>query len=225
MFNQSGQVRWKQNHRMVQVQRDSWRSSAPFPPAQTGPHGPCCPGPCPDFFFTISTGGDSTISLGNLLNHCHSVKLLPDVQREHPVFQCVPTASGLGTGHCWCHPLGPCWRQEWYLLSSSAQAPFSVTTTIQRCSTLCPNTHLSGRSGRIWIPFSDVFVCFGNWHVRLWPSTSVSFGVYLYSVASFWEELNNSCPREEKYEALKFLPHATGLSQCNNTSVPICIMS
>jgi len=34
-----------------------------------------------------------------VLGHPHSEKVFPDVQREPPVFQCVPVASGPVTGH------------------------------------------------------------------------------------------------------------------------------
>ena len=35
----------------------------------------------------------------SVLSHPHSKKVFPDVQREPPVFQLMPIASGPGTGH------------------------------------------------------------------------------------------------------------------------------
>ena len=53
------------------------------------------------WLLSISKDGDSTASLGSLLQ-CSvilTVKTFPDVQREPPLFQFVSVASGPVTGH------------------------------------------------------------------------------------------------------------------------------
>ena len=57
----------------------------------------------PRGLLSISKDGDSTTSLGNLC-HPQSKKMFPDVQKEPPVFQVVPTAPGPGTEHHWKEP-------------------------------------------------------------------------------------------------------------------------
>ena len=57
--------------------------------------------------LSISKDGDSTGLSGKpvqMLSHLHSRKVFPDVEREPPVFQFVPTASGPVTGHHWEEP-------------------------------------------------------------------------------------------------------------------------
>ena len=52
--------------------------------------------------LNISKNGESTTSLGNLCQCLVTLtlkKVFPDVKRESSVFQCVPIASGPGTGH------------------------------------------------------------------------------------------------------------------------------
>lgn len=53
-----------------------------------------------------SKDGASTTSpsAAPVLGHTHNEKVFPEVQRDPPVFQCVPVASGPGTGHHWEEP-------------------------------------------------------------------------------------------------------------------------
>lgn len=57
-----------------------------------------CPGPYPDYFW-VFLRMETAPSL--VFGHPHNEKVYPEVQREPPIFQFAPTASGPATGHDW----------------------------------------------------------------------------------------------------------------------------
>ena len=86
---------------MVEVGSDLWRSSGPTPLLEQG-HVEQVAQACVHMAFKYL----QEWRLHNLpgqpvpvLGHPHSEKVLPDVQRKPPEFQCVPTASSPGSGH------------------------------------------------------------------------------------------------------------------------------
>lgn len=90
-----------QNHRVVEVGRDIWKSSGPAPclGRDTKSH---LPRSMSRQLISISSqlSGQSV----PVLPHLHSGKLLPDVQTKPPVFQFVPMASGPVSGYHWKEP-------------------------------------------------------------------------------------------------------------------------
>jgi len=84
---------------MIEVGRDLWRSFCPFPLLRQG-HLEQAASVC-RCLLNISKEGDSTASQGNLCQ-CSVTFTVKKclLQREPPVFQFVPNASGPVTGHC-----------------------------------------------------------------------------------------------------------------------------
>lgn len=100
LYNPCSVLGEPQNHRMVEVERDLWRSSGPNPLIQKG-HPQSTAQDTSRWLLNISRHGDSTI-LGNLCpcSVTFTVKeMSPDVQKEPAVCHCVPTGSWHVTGH------------------------------------------------------------------------------------------------------------------------------
>ena len=97
--------------KVAETQNDQgWKGSLEViwsnPPVQAWPRRVSCPGPCLDSFWISSRRRIHNLS-GQLVpvrGQPHSEKVFPDVQREPPLFQCVPGASGPVTGHHWKEP-------------------------------------------------------------------------------------------------------------------------
>ena len=88
-------------HRLVEVGRDLWRSSGPTLQLKQGHLEPAAQDSVQTAFEFLQGGRLHNLSgqLVPVLGHLHSRKVFPDVQREPPVFHCVPMASGPVRGH------------------------------------------------------------------------------------------------------------------------------
>ena len=90
-----------QTHRVFEVGRDPWKTAGPASLLRQG-H----PEPVAQHHVQAASEYLQGWRLHNLpgqsvpvLGHPHSEKMFPDVQKEPPVFQVVPTASGPVSGH------------------------------------------------------------------------------------------------------------------------------
>lgn len=86
------------SHRMAEVGRVLWRSSGPTPFSSRAAQGHV------QMAFQYLWGWRLHDSSGQpvpVLSHPHSEKAFPYAEKETPVFQFVPIASGPVTGHCW----------------------------------------------------------------------------------------------------------------------------
>ena len=61
-----------------------------------------------------------------VLSHSHCKKVFPDVQREPPVFQVVPIASGPVAGHHWEEPGSVFFAPSWQVFISIDEIPLSL---------------------------------------------------------------------------------------------------
>lgn len=204
---------------MVQVERDLWRSSGPFLPAQTGPHGPCCPGPRPDFF-----------------------SLFPQVETPQPLW--ATRASAQSLSQCktvsWCSEGMPCvsvcthglWSWHWAPLVSSFR-PFLKTGVIF-AFLQCSGTSLSHHDHpkmfnmvprhsfvrQVWMYTNSLLWCVSLYVLIVGildcdPQLQLVLRFICIPLSHF--DKNWTTPLPGKYKALKLLPHATGLRQWNNT--------
>jgi len=85
---------------MPAVGRAFWMSSGPTAPPAGTPRAVCA-GPCPDGFGSspwrrLQSKSGQPVPVPC---HPHNKEVLPDVQREPPVFQFMPVASCPGTGY------------------------------------------------------------------------------------------------------------------------------
>ena len=89
-----------QNHRMVEVGKDLWRSSGPTPCSSRATQSQL-PRTMFRRYLNIAKEGDHNLLQQPVpgLSHPHSEKVFPDVQAEPPVFQFVPIVSGPVAGH------------------------------------------------------------------------------------------------------------------------------
>jgi len=90
-----------QNHRIVVFGRDLWTSSGPIPLLKQGHLEPVARDHVQVAFEYLQGWRLHSLSLQPVpvLGHPHMDKVFPDVQREPPVFQFLPMASGPVTGH------------------------------------------------------------------------------------------------------------------------------
>jgi len=101
LYKVSGNSEVSQNHRMVKVGRDLWKSTGP-PLWLKHSHLELLAQNHVQTTFEYLQGGRSHKNSGqpvSVLNHPHSEKLFPDIQREPPVFQFLSIASCPITGH------------------------------------------------------------------------------------------------------------------------------
>ncbi|XP_068785779.1 uncharacterized protein [Struthio camelus] len=90
-----------QNHRMVEVGRDLWRSSSPNPLLKPGPLEHIAQDRVQAGFEYLQGRRLHYLSgqPAPVLCHPHSQEVFPHLHKELPVFQCAPVASHPVTGH------------------------------------------------------------------------------------------------------------------------------
>lgn len=96
-----------QNHRMAELERDLWRSAGPTPLVKQAHLEPVAQDHLQMAFEYLQRWRLRHISgqAVPVLSHPHSEKVFTDVQREPPVSQFVPIASGPDTGSLWKKPV------------------------------------------------------------------------------------------------------------------------
>ena len=95
-----------QNHRMVEVERNLWRSSCATPLPKQDHQEQVVHDRVQMAFDHLQGWWHHNLS-GEpvpVLSHSHSKNEFPDVQMRPPVFQFVPSVSGPITGHHWRKP-------------------------------------------------------------------------------------------------------------------------